>query len=104
MYWRLRDIPELQMVPATWQRRLWSEAVTRSLTARHLLATLVGYMLSVLMFAGLGYFIWPPADQSLLLGLAGVPVAGFINEFAWAQPRARRWLRAHESELDRYLP
>lgn len=104
MYWRLRDIPELQLVRADRRRQLWSEAVTRSLTARHLLVTLVGYMLNVLMFAGVGYFIWPPSDHGFVLGLLGVPVAGFINEFAWAQPRARRWLRAHESELDRYLP
>ena len=104
MYWRLRDIPELQVVPAARQRRLWSEAVTRSLTVRDLLVTLMGYMLGALLFAAVGYLVWPQADHGLLLGLIGIPVAGFINEFAWAQPRARRWLRAHASELDRYLP
>ena len=84
MYWRLRDIPELQGLRAERQRQLWIEAVTRSLAVRHLLGTLAGYMLSVLMFGGVGYFIWPPADHGLMLGLVGAPVAGFINEFAWA--------------------
>ena len=102
-YWRLSDIPELQTVPADRQRRCWSEAVTRSFTVRHLLLTLAGGMFCAMLFAGAGYLIWPMAGHGLLLGLLGIPVAAVANEFVLTQPRARRWLRAHARELERYL-
>jgi hypothetical protein len=60
-------------------------------------------MLGAVVFAGLGYLLWPTPLAWSLLGLLGIFCVGVIFEFNVAQPRVRRWLREHAGELDRYL-
>jgi hypothetical protein len=55
-------------------------------------------------FAVLGYLLLPMHDHGLWPGVMAMPPGGVINGYAFTQPRARRWLREHAFELDRYLP
>lgn len=103
MYWRCDDIPELRSVHKAQRGRLWNEAVTRSFSVRYLLARLATTMVVAVAFAGLAYLLWPTPLVWLTLGLLGIPLASVIFEFNVTQPRARRWLRKHADELDRYL-
>jgi hypothetical protein len=101
--WRRNDIPELHGVPIAQRRQLWREAVARSCSARHLLVRFAAPMLGAVVFAGLGYLLWPTPLVWSLFGLLGISCVGAILECNIAQPRARRWLREHAGELDRYL-
>lgn len=103
MYWRLKDVPELQAVPSSIRRRLWSEAVTRSLTLRDLLLLGANFLLGAFVCALVVGLLWP-GDHAWLWWLLGLPLGGAFNDYAVTQPRARRWLREHAGELDRYVP
>jgi hypothetical protein len=101
--WRRNDIPELHGVPIAQRRQLWREAVARSCSARHLLVRFAAPMLGAVVFAGLGYLLWPTPLVWSLFGLLAISCVGAILECNIAQPRARRWLHEHAGELDRYL-
>lgn len=104
-YWRLKNVPELSAVLAPRRRTLWSEAVTRSLTGRQtvlFLGVFTVILLSVVSAADLlGYGSGAIHDG---IFLAGFLVAWFVTYYFLTQPRARRWLREHAGELDRYAP
>lgn len=103
MYWRVNDIPELHNVPVAQRRRLWAEAATRSFRVRYLLVRLVAGLFGGAAFAGLAYLSWSDPLVWLASGLVGVAFVGVVFVLCVAQPRARRWLRKHGRELDRYL-
>ena len=103
IYWRLKDIPELHDVPEPRNRRLWSEAITRSFTVRYFVITLFALMSCAVLLAEIAHLLWPTNNQLIMLGLVGIPVGGVINQFTVTQFRARRWLRKHAAELDRYV-
>ncbi|MBA2079217.1 hypothetical protein [Rhodanobacter sp. PCA2] len=101
IYWRLRDIPELRGVSRSRRRRLWREAGSRSFSVHSM-----GLRLAVMLaFAGLsillGHLLWPGWLISAY-AIPGILLAGVFNDHAVAQPAARRWLREHAHELDRY--
>jgi hypothetical protein len=103
-YWRLQNIPELQAVLPSRQRRLWREAVSRSNTVKGALASFLlfglGFLGSDLIAGYLGHATgWIQVAATLL----GVWVAYGANAYGLIQPRARRWLRAHADALDRYV-
>ncbi|MEO7050683.1 MAG: hypothetical protein ABI128_03360 [Rhodanobacter sp.] len=104
IYWRVQDIPELRAVPTPLRKRLWSEAVTRSRTARQI-ALLVGLSLavplSVVATADLLGYRSGWMHEGILF--AAPALAAFASEYWLAQPRARRWLREHAHELGRYV-
>ena len=103
IYWRLKDIPELRTVSPSRRRRLWSEAVTRSLALRYLLLLGANFLLGVCVCALVAGLLWP-GEHAWVWLLLGLPLGGALNDFALTQPRARRWLREHAGELDRYVP
>ncbi len=92
MYWRVNDIPELHNVPVAQRRRV-----------RYLLVRLVAGLFGGAAFAGLAYLSWSDPLVWLASGLVGVAFVGVVFVLCVAQPRARRWLRKHGRELDRYL-
>ncbi|MEO8809906.1 MAG: hypothetical protein ABI386_06645 [Rhodanobacter sp.] len=104
IYWRVRDIPELRGVRAPRCQRLWSEAQTRSLTVGQLLLTFAIVALFALLTGWLGHLVWPSVHRWIWFELAGIPCGVMVSHFALAQPRGRRWLRAHAHELGRYVP
>lgn len=101
-FWRLEDVPELRGMPKARQRRLWSEAVTRSTTPRWLLLQLATRL------AGAGVVLWLLRTHPFWMGLALALLASMVVGLAldgWIMaPVARRWLRAHADELGRYVP
>lgn len=102
-YWRLRDIPELRGL--SWKRRhkLWSEAVSRGTSPQILLGTmLVVFMAGVV--AGGASLALLPAISPLWLALPAIACASFVTDRWFRWPAARRWLREHAHELDRYAP
>ncbi|MEO9078895.1 MAG: hypothetical protein ABI268_06235 [Rhodanobacter sp.] len=104
-YWRLKNIPELGMVLPPCRRKLWSEAVSRSLTGRQI-ALFLGMYLAVslgVISAGdlLGYRSGLMHEGIFLVGLM---LGWFATDYWLTQPRARRWLREHAGELGRYTP
>ncbi|MEO6798511.1 MAG: hypothetical protein ABI178_01025 [Rhodanobacter sp.] len=101
-YWRLKDIPELQATPPAIQRRLWSEAVTRSLAPRYLLLLFANFLLGILTCA-LAVYLLGFGEHAWWWALLGLPLAGILNDYLVTQPRARGWLREHAGELDRYV-
>ena len=101
-YWRLKDIPELRDVAKKVRRGWWREVVTRSTSAGRLLG------MFGLRFAAAGVFMLTsaavlPDVSPLWAGLLGMVCAGLASDFVITQPRARRWLREHAGELDRYI-
>ena len=102
-YWRLKNIPELRGVPEKDRRREWREVASRSHTARGALAVFLLFGLCVvsgdLIASRLGH-----ATDWIHWGctLSSVVLAAVVNEYALVQPRARRWLREHAGERDRY--
>lgn len=102
IYWRSQNIPELQMVPPARRRKLWSEAVTRSFGVRYLLLMLItpmlGFVASVLLL-----HLLRPAGHLWAWAIMWIPFGIIFNDFGITQPRARRWLREHASELARYV-
>ena len=102
IYWRLQDIPELQMVPRPRRRRLWSDAVTRSFRVRYLLFMLITPMLGFVASLLLLHLLWPAAHV-WAWAIAWIPLGIILDDFGMTQPRARRWLREHAGELDRYV-
>ena len=100
-YWRLKNIPELQKAPPSRRRWLWNEAVSRSFAVRYLLFMLLTIMLGFAVCALALHMLWPAADI-WLWSIMWMPFGGVLNDFAMTQPRARRWLRTHASELDNY--
>jgi hypothetical protein len=71
---------------------------------RQVLIMLLVLLLFFVSFAVLGYLLSPMHDDGLWLGVMAMPLGGAINGYAFTQPRARRWLREHAFEIDRYLP
>lgn len=100
-WFRLNDLPELRGLPRRRRRRLWSEAVTRSSPPRRLLAQLVARM------AGAAAVLWLLRSHPFWLGLVPALLASMLVGLAldgWIMaPVARRWLREHAHELDRYV-
>ena len=103
MYWRCDDIPELHGVLKAQRRRLWSEAVTRSFSVRNLLAHVVVVIFGGALLGAWGYSIWPAFQAWLPLAICGMTLGGVFADYSLKQPRARRWLREHAGELDRYI-
>ncbi|HEX7732128.1 MAG TPA: hypothetical protein VF415_05730 [Rhodanobacter sp.] len=102
-YWRLRDIPELRDVREPRGRRLWREAVTRSTTPRRMLGSMALIFVVVLLVDGIRALLLPTISSLWVM----VPVAAavvFASDVWIRQPAARRWLREHAHELDRYVP
>jgi hypothetical protein len=100
-YWRLKDVPELQSLPPSRRRRLWREAVTRSLTPRYLLLLFANLVLGAFVCGVAVNLLWPgERPWSWILGL---PLGGMLNDYLATQPRAHRWLREHAGELARYV-
>ena len=104
-YWRLKNIPELGAVLPPRRRKLWGEAVSRSLTGRQTALFLGMYLAISLSVIGTGDFLGYGAG--LIhdgIFLAGFVLGWFTTYYCLTQPRARRWLREHAGELDRYVP
>lgn len=101
--WSLQAVPELQGVPKRRQRALWREAMTRSATPRRLLGALAVRFLASLALAGLSLWLWPSVS-SLWLALVALAGSGLAYDVAVQEPAARRWLREHAHELERYVP
>jgi hypothetical protein len=95
-YWRLKNIPELRGVPEKDRRRKWSEAVSRSHTARGMLAIFLlfgaGFIGGDLIARWSGHATGWINMGSILLGAM---LAGMVNAYGLIQPRARRWLQDH---------
>lgn len=101
--WKWPEPPELQGMPASRRRRLWSEAQTRSTTPRRLLAALAVRFCVALVFGGVSLWLWPSVSP-LWAGMLALAAGGILYEVNVSTPAARRWLREHAHELDRYVP
>jgi hypothetical protein len=102
-YWRLKDIPELRDVREPRSRRLWREAVARSTTPCRMLGSMALIFIAVLLVDGVRA-LWLPTISSLWVVVPAVAAVGFASDAWLRQPAARRWLREHADELDRYVP
>ena len=102
IYWRLQNIPELQLVPPSRRRKLWNEAVTRSFRVRYLLLMLITPMLGFFASLLLLHHFWP-AGHVWAWAIMWIPLGIILNDFGMTQPRACRWLSEHAGELDRYV-
>lgn len=102
-FWRLDDIPELRDVPQPRRRVLWHEAITRSLTARRLWSALGVRFVASLAIGWLSW-CWFPSFSPLWAGLIALAVSGIAYDATVRTAAARRWLREHAHELDRYAP
>ncbi|TAM32932.1 MAG: hypothetical protein EPN68_02320 [Rhodanobacter sp.] len=94
-------VPELHGFPPRRRRVLWREAVSRSARPARILAQFAIRALAALVLGWLGHMLWPAV--SILWGvLIGLMVGGVISDLAITRPAARRWLREHAHELNRY--
>lgn len=99
-FWRLEAVPELRDLPKRRRRTLWSEAVSRSSTPRWIVRQLVARVLGAAAVLAL---LWiKPLWLGLLLGAFAALVVQLVVDGGVIAPRARRWLREHAHELDRY--
>jgi hypothetical protein len=102
-YWRLNDIPELRDLPWKRRRTLWSEAVSRSTTPQIMLGTMLVVFMTG-MLAGGACSVFFPAISPLWAALPAMACVSFVADRWFRWPAARRWLREHAHELDRYVP
>lgn len=101
--WRLQDIPELCDVPVPRRRALWREAISRSTTPQTMLRMML-IVFMVAMVAGSACRMLFPAILPLWAELLAAACASFVTDRWFRWPAARRWLREHAHELDRYVP
>lgn len=101
-YWRLSDIPELHDLPPKRQRTLWSEAVSRSATPQCMLGTMLAVFMAGTL-AGGACLVLLPAISPLWAALPVIACVSWVVDRWFRWPAARRWLREHVHELDRYV-
>lgn len=104
IYWRLKNIPELRDVPPPRRRRLWGEAESRSFSVGALGLLLAVTFAFAVVFALFGHWLWQDSFRMFTYAVPGLALASVFNSYVLTQPRARRWLREHAHELDRYVP
>ena len=94
--WRPDDIPELCDVPKNDRGRAWREPVSRSHTAREVLAS---FLLSGAGFVGRDLVARWSGHPTVWINtgsmLPGAMLANAVNACGLIQPRARRWLQDH---------
>ena len=102
LYDPIFSVPELRGLSPRRQHAVWSEAVRRGVRPGRLLALLAVRfavaMALVVLATKLGM-----AESALWAGMLALVCGGFVVDALVTRPVARRWLREHAHELDRYV-
>ncbi|SFL19707.1 hypothetical protein [Rhodanobacter glycinis] len=100
-YGPIFSVPELCDLPPRRQHALWNEAVRRGVRPARMLALLMVRFVVAMTFATLALELGM-AEQALWVGLLALVSSGFVADALMTRPVARRWLREHAHELNRY--